>query len=59
MSADGGDEGEHERQPQRRRLHRSASVPARHEGEPQRLNAPSLSARAAHFSTVNVAVSTT
>src|SRR5262245_16404695 len=59
MNSDGGDDREHERQPQRRSLHRSASVPARHDGEPQRLNAPSLSALAAQRSTASVAVPTT
>src|SRR6188768_1715275 len=61
VTTDGDDEREQESEPERRRLHlhRSASVPARHEGEPQRLNAPSLSARGAHFSTISVAASKT
>ena len=52
MNAERGDDREHQRPAQRGGLHRSASVPARHDGELQRLNAPSLSARADHFSIV-------
>ena len=44
LSADRRDNREHQRPAQRGGLHRSASVPARHDGALQRLKAPSLSA---------------